>query len=150
MKKIFFAICAVLPGGFLFLVVMLLFTGCAHTRYDRKTGERVVEGFGSIVEISIAEQIQAEAEAIRAQADATRMCSADVRFCGALWGPWGAYGHGAMNTEGGGYWGWPSTQNFSQDIKKVKGDINDLKRAQEKQGNAIIKIDSKSKKKKGS
>lgn len=34
MKKLFAALCSVLPGGFILLGVMLLFTGCARFQYQ--------------------------------------------------------------------------------------------------------------------
>ncbi len=126
MKKMFFAICSVLPGGFILLVAMTLFVGCARLQYQDPAGNVRISGYTTTPEAAV--MASAEAEAVRVQAYATRMCSEDSKHCGAVWGPWGA---GLMDTPAGYTWagvqaaGATSVPAENSDIRK---DVADIKR----------------------
>lgn len=96
MKKLFVALCSVLPGGFILLVTMLTFAACARLQYQDPSGNVRVSGYTTTPETAMF--VSAEAEAVRAQAYATRKCSDDPRHCGAVGG---AYG---MDTPAGYTW----------------------------------------------
>ena len=90
MKKAFLAICTVVPGGFVLLVMMALFTGCARLQFQDPAGNAKISGFTVMPEAAM--MASAETEMLRAQAYATRQCSDDSKHCGAVWGPWGGEG----------------------------------------------------------
>lgn len=129
MKKAFFAICAILPGGFLFLAMMLFFTSCAYTRYNQKTGERVVTGFGTIMEIAAAEQMQAGAEAIRAEADCIRKYGSQCYYSGYGFAPpeelaWKQF----LSQRNGSATG---SQKSPDDLREIKKSIIQIKNSQQ-------------------
>lgn len=126
MKKMFVALCGMLPGGFLLLATMLAFTACARLQYQDPAGNVKIRGFTLNPEAAMV--MSAEAETIRAQAYAVRSCSEDPKHCGAVWGPWGA-GAGMMDTPAGYTWAGiqagGATNQASGDIRK---DIADIKK----------------------
>ncbi|MBU4421772.1 hypothetical protein KKB41_02305 [Patescibacteria group bacterium] len=122
MKKVLFTIYSLIPGGFLFLGIILLFVGCSHYQY-RTTGTQKfrIEGRTSSPE-SVAIAL-AEAEGIRADATATRICAQNPQKCQAmaLARTVGFYGNGFLDTPYGYTWaGIQAVQNYGVKEKTKK------------------------------
>lgn len=114
---LFIAIIIVLPGGFIlavkkiaqrvkpkFLVGLLALgelSGCVRLQYQ----DEHVKIRGISLNPEAAMMMSAQAQAKQSEAYAVRSCSDDPRRCGAVWGAWGAYGAGMMDTPAGYTWG---------------------------------------------
>lgn len=125
MKKVFVLLCAVLPGGLVLLVTMMMFTACARLQFQDPAGNVKISGLTASPEMAMV--MSAEAEAIRAQAYATRKCADEPAGCYYGWG------YGNMDTPAGYTWagiraagaaGSPPASE-SGDVRK---DVADIKR----------------------
>jgi len=120
MKKVFFAICSLIPGGFLLFGTMLLFVGCSH--YQVRSAGFQAEGRTSRpgeVAVSLA-----VAEDIRAEARIKNVCASNPEKCRAMelqtYGAYGMYGPGYMDTPEGYTWaGIQAVRGMSQQTRPV-------------------------------
>jgi len=143
MKKGFFAICAVIPGGFILLAAMALFIGCATYSYKSN-------GFESrgLVNSTSSEMIIASAEAY-----ATQKCADDPQKC--YMGMWG--GSNFMDTTAGVTWAGIQAGAYSQqigsaiaplktkdkDAEELKMNIKELKTSQKALGNVLREMNKR-------
>jgi len=104
MKKVFFAICSLIPGGFLLLGVLLLFAGCSHYQV-RSAGFRAEGRTSRPGEVAMS---LAVAEDIRAEAQVKSVCASNPAKCRAMelqtYGAYGMYGPGYLDTPEGYTW----------------------------------------------
>ncbi|PIR67135.1 MAG: hypothetical protein COU51_00025 [Parcubacteria group bacterium CG10_big_fil_rev_8_21_14_0_10_36_14] len=143
MKKALFTICSVVPGGFLFLGIVVLFVGCSHYQYQTTGTQKFrIEGRTASPE-SVAIAL-AEAEGIRADATATRICAQNPQKCQAMVLARTAsyYGNGFLDTPYGYTWaGIQAVQNagrqenVGKDEKTPGKEIEERMKALEKQSN---------------
>jgi len=136
MKKMFVALCSLLPGGFVLLATMLMFAACARLQYQDPAGNIRIDGLTMTPEAAMI--VSAEAEAVRAEAYATRKCSDDPRNCGAVLGSWGA---GLMDAPAGYTWagiravtggdGTGSNGDIRRDVAEIKKQLNAVNKGQD-------------------
>ncbi|MFH1193689.1 MAG: hypothetical protein V1661_01700 [bacterium] len=123
MKKLFFAICAVLPGGFLLIGVIILFIGCAWTQNGKIYGLAPVNPSEHVIAQAIGEDISADAHLKRKCADSPMNCRALEL---TIFGQWGLYGGNQWSMPGG-TWG---TGNFPA-IQQPSGTSENLQNKQD-------------------
>ena len=118
MKKALFAICSLMPGGFLLLGVMLLFIGCSHYQV-RSAGFQAEGRTGVPGDIAVKFAV---AEDIRAEAQMKNVCAANPAQCRAMeLSVYGNYGNGPgyLDTPEGYTWaGIQAVQGHQQPVQQ--------------------------------
>ncbi len=136
MKKMFFAMCGVLPGGMVLLAAMMTFAACARFQYETSAKHWIQGTTTSPETVMMAE---AEAYAMRKCADNPENCRA-VEL--SQTGPWGA---GMMDTPAGYTWAGiraagVNKQTNAPDVRKDLARIEKKVDAMDKGQDAFFRI----------